>query len=163
MRFMRNQRLFRIKVGSPDDFAPFQCLVRVVSNSLTIAEPLKHVAPITKTPTLISSRRPRPVEEIGCSVSFMPFQCRHRQHCSQCKHRNSTGVLKNIEDPDKVVTWLSDPKVLAPHLPSGWATVLGRCSTRYRRRYGREHGAVGYPYRGYRPRAGLAPTQPLFP
>jgi hypothetical protein len=86
MRFMENQRLFRIKVGSPDDFAPFQCLVRAVSNSHTIAEPMKPVAPITKTRTLISRRRPRPVEEIGCLLSFMPGQCRHRQHCCQCKH-----------------------------------------------------------------------------
>jgi hypothetical protein len=68
MRFMKNQRLFRIKVGSPDDLAPFQCLVRAVSNSLTIAEPMKPVAPMTTTRALIFRRRPWPVEEIGCTV-----------------------------------------------------------------------------------------------
>jgi hypothetical protein len=68
---MKNQRLLRIKVGSLDDFAPFQCLVRVVSKSCTIAEPMKPVAPITKTRTLISRLRPRPVEEIGRPFSFM--------------------------------------------------------------------------------------------
>jgi hypothetical protein len=52
---------------------------------------------------------------------------------------------------------LSDPKVLAPHLPLGWATGLGWCSTRHRGRYGRKRGAVGYPYHGYPP--GLARRQ----
>jgi hypothetical protein len=33
--------------------------------------------------------------------------------------------------------WLSDPTVLAPHLPSGWATGLEWCSTKHRGRYGR--------------------------
>jgi hypothetical protein len=66
MRFMKNQRLFRIKVGSPDDprHSSAWC---AVSNSLTIAEPMKPVAHHKDT-TLIFRRRPSPVEEIGCTV-----------------------------------------------------------------------------------------------
>ncbi len=59
--------------------------------------------------------------------------------------------------------WLPDPKVLAPHLTSGWVTGLGWCSTRHRGRYGRKRSAVDYPYHGYRPRVGSAPAQLLFP
>jgi hypothetical protein len=69
---MKNQRLFRIKVGSPDDFAPFQCLVRTVSNSLTIAEPMKRVAPITKTRTRSSVVDRVRWKRLGAQFSFMP-------------------------------------------------------------------------------------------
>ena len=57
-------------------------------------------------------------------------------------------VVRKVVANDKPLDLL-----LAPDLALGWATVLGWCSTRHRDRYGRKSGAVGYPYRGYRPRA----------
>jgi len=58
-------------------------------------------------------RRPMPVTKIVFSVSSMPLECRHRQHCSQWQHYPS---FREYED-----RLASKPKI---SVPGSWQQLI---------------------------------------